>query len=461
MMEKVLSTKYSVLSTLPTVFNKSAIIPTRHTEYMKMQKLLVKNSGSILFFTSSLVLLITFVIFGYSFIQQTFLQDYHNYLNSLSDRIQSDLNIENGQIDTTLYNSDPLTPYPNSSSNSPVYIITNDGYVIERSKPINGFLDSSDMKYLIKFQTPSDINTLTNENWRVLSKNILENNEIIGVVTAFYHNPENAILSQIDDKLQTNIEKIYEQLEIFNGKITTENIDIRKIDFTISFEVVSKFNKVLINNGRNPTFIDPSYVDSVLKSQNEFRTIKDGQTGEEFLTSSQPIISTDGKVQGLISVARSMKFLNELLANFVKFTALLAVALSLILTAIYKILLRNSMNRFIVEQKTKYNEVQEPKKIFFDLKHSFILVDDEKHEIAYASNQYYLCKALFSKPEKRWENDELLEAFGEESEENNHKKVYDTALAINKKLNLKFVLYKDKTFSVNSDYVKLLQKSSI
>jgi hypothetical protein len=100
------------------------------------------------------------------------------------------------------------------------------------------------------------------------------------------------------------------------------------------------------------------------------------------------------------------------------------------------------------------------KNINFDKKTGTIYVDKRKIVIPYASNQYYLCKAVFLNPNKNWEVDELLEKFGEEAMSGATRKIYDAMLAVNKKTGIKLVVHKNKTFKFNQDYIQKLSKGT-
>src|SRR5581483_9497719 len=93
------------------------------------------------------------IFLGYIFIREFILSQTKKQLNEFTHRVVSDLSYKNGTFDTSLYTADPKTPHPNGSSGftSPLYIITTNGFVIERTHPINGFLDASDYKKSLSF----------------------------------------------------------------------------------------------------------------------------------------------------------------------------------------------------------------------------------------------------------------------------------------------------------------------
>ena len=138
----------------------------------------------------------------YIFVRQSSLNQIYDSFMSLSQRIQHDIKYDQGKWDTKLYNADPFTPYPHGSSgfSQPLYIITSEGFVIERNRPISGLLDSSDFKHLLSFSRPQSISTVTNENWRVLSSPIRNKARTIGVVLVAFYNPST---SQLDDVIKS------------------------------------------------------------------------------------------------------------------------------------------------------------------------------------------------------------------------------------------------------------------
>lgn len=396
------------------------------------------------------------VVLGYIFIEQSLSNDSKDFITNIEDRINSSLRYDKGRWDTSLYNSDPLTPYPNASTTFPIYILTQDGYVLERSKPISGILDTSDFKHLAQFQTPTTLNTVINENWRVLAKVLKSDGQDVGVVMVAYYNPDSSFLPQIDTQLMRNLSIIEDQLVVNESGIDLSKLDERKVDYNLSFEIVSKANKVLLNNGRTPSFIDPSYVEEEAQNSGEFRVVWDKQTNTPFLIKSITIKDSTNEEVGIIVVGRSVEFVNKILLSYALFTVIVGVILIPFATFTLNLII---MSEVVLRLRDAENQAFTPKKvILFNSKSSVLTVDTDDIPIVYASNQYYLLKTLFKHPTKRFENDELLESLGEELNDHNFKKIYDASIAINKKLGFKLINYTDKTFMINPDLVGLLHK---
>lgn len=400
-----------------------------------------------------LFLLLLQIFASYSFVYQASIKTIEQKLIKLTDRIEKDLVYMNGKWDTTLYNSDPYTPYPNGSSGftNPLYVITNEGFIIERSEPIRGFLDTSDFKHLAVFTSPQTINAITNESWRVLSKMIISKGKTLGVVVISFYNPKQSEIGEIDNRLKENVELIYSKINVTNGTIDISRIDIRNIHYEYSFEIVDKYNNVLLNNGRVPTFIDPSYFSNEAKNK-RIKVISDSETKEPYYTVSK-ILKYESHPIGMIIAGESIHSLNQTLKKYIYFAVGISIVIIIPLILYTFFVLRRE---FIAIDNNTQKTI---KAILFDKKRSALFVDDKEFGIPYGSHQYYICIALFSQPQKNWEYDELLEKMGDIGEQVNTRKVYDAVLAINKRINLKLIEYKNKTFCINEHLRKSIMRS--
>jgi hypothetical protein len=398
------------------------------------------------------------VITSYFLIQENAINEVNAETEKFAERVKSDFKYENGKWDTTLYNSDPLTPLPNQSGTTPIYVITTDGFVIDRSKPINGFLDTSDYKHLIAFTKHTTLEAASNETWRVLSKQIERDGKVYGVITVAYYQPNESLIKDIDDILSKDVALIDNELKIKDGEVDAGSLDIRNTHFEAAFEVVNRYNKVIINNGRTPTFIDSSYVNEQLNKP-DFQNLIDQNTKEEFIISKKTILDEQNNPVGIVIVGRSINTINQLLANYLLFSTLIGLLLTLPLTILSAYFLNREVQSLVKSKEISEKSPLKLTSIEFNKKESYISINGEKIEIPYATNQYYLCAALFGNPSKRWEQDELLEKFGEDPDSFGARKIYDTAIAINKKLEIKLILYKDKTFRINPELLNLISRN--
>lgn len=402
-----------------------------------------------------LFLFVTFIflfhtIVSYVFVYKTSVQSLESRLETMIKRIDKDLSYANGKWDTTLYNADPLTPYPNGSSGfaNPLYIITSEGFIIERSQPIHGLLDTSDFNHLSTFRTPQTINTITNESWRVVSEPILDGRSVVGVVLLSYYNPQQGSIEEIDKKMKESLHSIIQSLQVTNNKINTQHIDIRNIHYEYSFEIVDKYNNVLLNNGRVPSYIDPSYFAKEIGNKNK-RIAVDSKTGREFVIVTKTLFASNTPI-GIIIAGEPIDALNSTLKKYVYFSFMLGLLVTIPLM-IYTVFIMKKFLRALEDEEKDKTKLGLIKKIQFDKKKSILWINEKQYPIPYASYQYHICSALLHQPNRQWEYDELLEVLGDFGERINTRKVYDAVQAINKRINFRLIEYRNKLFSINPE----------
>ncbi|HSW88933.1 MAG TPA: hypothetical protein VLG12_07255 [Candidatus Saccharimonadales bacterium] len=399
-----------------------------------------------------IVFFIIQLIVGSFLIYQVAINQTTDYLHQVTRRVQEDISYKNGTWDTHRYITDPELP-----GTFPVYILSADGFVIDRWKPIHGYLDTSDVRRLLSYQTPETITTPTNQSWRILSKPIMHGNEILGIITVSYFNQQGNT-TDTDAKLRDSISEIESKIRIKGNTIDTANLDVRDITFGVALQIVDKFNRIIIkNNNTNsidqiPNYIDASYIGTVANAV-PARQVQDADTGERFLLVATPMFDSNGYITGVIVIGRSISYMYEILKNFFIADGILCIGLAGILVLFTLTFVRRYVaiktNSALLEIKKKHIVDH----IAFDKKSGTIILDDHEIHIPYATNQYYLCDALFSAPKKRWEVDELLEKFGEQ-DLTNWRKVYDAMLIINKKvmpiIDNKLIIAQEKTYQINS-----------
>lgn len=367
-------------------------------------------------------------------------------LQNAIQQIHNDITFQNGSWNVSRYNSDP-----NAEGAGPVYILSSDGYVIDRWKPIHGFLDTSDLKHLLSYKTPQTITTPTEQSWRIYSKPVINNGQNLGVITVAFFNPTSQNTKDIDQRLLATTDEVANKLRFQNGAIDTKNIDVRDISYDISFQVVDQYNKVIAKNNntnsidRIPNYIDLSYVGDLL-TQPTFQQITDSQTGERFLFLTSPFVNNN-TVVGVIVTGISIASIGTLLQSFLLAEIIAGILLALLSTYITYLVIRPHLH-----PEENLDSLHEVEHIAFDSKNSTLIFDNIEIAIPYATNQYYLLESLFSNPKKRWETDELLERFGEH-EFGNSRKVYDAMVILNKKvtpiLGIKLIIARDKTYLIN------------
>jgi hypothetical protein len=311
---------------------------------------------------------------------------------------------------------------------------------------------------LISFTTPQQVDTITNEKWRVLSKPIVRNGQTLGVILVAEFNPQNPLIEEIDSKLKETVDTIDRSITYKNNKMDVSHLDIRHLPYDMTFEITDKYNKVILNHGRTPSYIDPSYVNDQF-NKNGISTYVDKRANEMYVLSSKTLYDNNNPI-GVIVIGRSVKDITSVLQLYLLFSCVAGLVLSIPFSmTVYHFMERNK-GFFFVPQKSDQKQVfqQDPKAISFDTSTSILRVDDRSVELVPGTNQYELTSALFEAPERKWDQDILLKRFNEEVTEDNWRKVYDALLAINKKTGIKLVLYKNKTYMMNPEYIRFIKK---
>lgn len=384
------------------------------------------------------------LLFGLFSFYETYINQATSDMSKAAKRIEDDITFSDGTWNLSRYNADP-----DAEGAGPLYILGSDGYVIDRWKPIHGFLDTSDIKHLNSYLTPQTVKTPAQQTWRVYSKQIKQNGQNLGVITVGIYLPSGTLTENTDARLSQAADNLATKVNIKNNLLDVSRIDVRDISFDITYQIVDRYNKIIAKNNntnsidRLPNYIDLSYVGNLLTSPN-IQQIKDTQTGESFLFLTSPL-THNNTVMGVLVVGRSIASLQDLLMKFLLIDSITGIILAGIGTFLVgKIVLPRMQHG---EEK-----LPEIKHITFNKADSLLMLDTNEITIPYATNQYYMCEALFSNPKKRFETDELLERFGEH-DFGNSRKVYDAMLMVNKKaapvLGTRLIITKEKTYQIN------------
>ena len=388
------------------------------------------------------------------------LETARDYLHKTTERVKEDISYKNNRWDVSRYIADGVIPDIN-----PLYIITSDGYIIERWKPIHGLLDVSEFNRLVAYTEPQTINTVTDESWRILSKQVISNGRTVAVITVTAYKPELSDIRLVDEQLKDAISSINSGLIVHGDNIDVSRIDARKLPYTITFQVVNRFNRVLIKNDnttsitRSPTFIDSSYVDNQVNSGE--KTVEDTVTHQSYLTLTTAIYDSSHSIIGIIVVGSPIDSFYEFMEKYTFILAAITIMLMGIFLPFTAKIYKETLSRIKKEKRATYT----PHTIQFIKKECKLLIDQEVIDIPFASLQYYFCSALFSNLHKRWEVDELLEKFGEEINTESWRKVYDTMVALNKKanqyINDKLFIVKNKTYRINEKYITKIKSTKV
>ncbi|MBP9691193.1 hypothetical protein KBD81_03895 [Candidatus Woesebacteria bacterium] len=358
-----------------------------------------------------------------------------NELYKVVNRMNDDIRYKDSRWDLFLLNSDPLLPGGESH-----YIIANDGFVIERWRPIDGLLDTSNLQHILEFTSPKTVTTPSNEKWRVVSVPLRDHNEEIGAVFVSRHMGEGDNIDIADRRLERDLDWALNNITVQNGQIDVSMLDLRQTQYDTSLKVVDRYNQILAktNNSnaieRAPTYIDTSYL----------REFLDGKTpyiywskSIPYLVLAEPVQTEQNETVGVIVVARSQQSLLNTIFQYI----VVIVVFILILIPLYMFWQRRMTT-------------QEPiRTISFDPQDCKIRVGKQLVDIPEDTHQFHIVSALFSNPSKDWSAEEIAKKFDEESEQHLWRRVYDAMLIVNKKgepfIGTKLIVIKDKKFLLN------------
>lgn len=400
-------------------------------------------------------LLVAEVGIGYYLIRQASFSAISDKLQSFAARVRSDVKFENGVWDLSAYNADPLTPHPSGSGGFtyPLYIVTTEGFVIERTAPINGLLDTSDFQRLSQYDKLQTVTAPTEQEWRVLSRPLRKDGVTLGVVLVSYYLPEKYNLQEVDRRLTESMDHLVSQIGTSKNKLDTSRIDARNVYYDITSEVVDRHNKVLFVNGRVPTFVDESYVAREL-SQPSTRIVTDSITGEQFYTHNRVISDSAGNVMGIIVTAQSVANIYELLRYYVIFSLVFSIVLVVPLSIVGFYVIDRE---FLFLNKRKEQMRQNPSHIQFNGEKGILTVGEAEIHIPKQSYQYYLCDTLFSDTDRKWLLEEIASRIHHD-ESDSWKTIYDAHLAINRKAGIKLVSYDDRQYQINPRFASAIRK---
>lgn len=279
----------------------------------------------------------------------------------------------------------------------------------------------------------------------------------VGVITTSFFNPNPSLIEQTDKKLSAAAQGIAQNVTVKNGRPDIRRVDSRLVPIDVSYQIVDQYNTILrksrnVNRvDRTPHFIDPSYIRDELEHLST-RQVHSKNTGNPFLVQSKPLVDQAGDIYGLVVAGTAINQLYAVLMPYIIISgiaALVCLLLCLVVLRQYGAQRARSTQAPVEKPYT----LQDIQRVRFVAKDGTITVNDRTIKLTYATNQYYMCKALFSAPKKRWENDELMEAFGEALDANSWRKAYDAHAAINKKvqpvMSLDLIVVSNKTYQIN------------
>jgi hypothetical protein len=416
-----------------------------------------RNSQTLLGIKILLVVSASFLLYlvaNFYYLRWASYNDIKNGLEQTDARIKGDLVYKNGKWDTSAYDNDLLI-----QQNNPLYIITTNGFVIDRESPINGLLNTSNFQYSSSFTDPKTVTSPSSEQWRMYSEPIIKNKTIKGVVTVGYLQPDPEATKDIDNKLRNAASTIVSKIKMNGDTLEVSNVDARNININISYEIVDKFNRSLASVGGVPSYIDTSYLPELLKGKSA--VVTDSITGASFATLAVPILDKTNNPVGMVVSGYPLKQVNDDLAKQLLFSISSGAVVIVFMLFLLGYLIRKDLRKFAHQLNETISNTLPlmPKNITltFNKENSKITFADKLLKVPYDSNQYYVCKVLFSNTKKRWENDEIVEKIfpevGFEEVNKYWRKVYDAIRGLNEKSQQEFgfdiVIFEAKTCRIN------------
>ena len=404
--------------------------------------------------TAVIVLAVIFVlqIAGGLVIGQTMNVWLGSMLDDVMRRTQADVSIDGDNWDISKYNTDPAI-----KGGYRLYIFSNDGFVVDRQRPIGGFFDISNFKQQSEYTDPQTIHTITGQEWRMYSRIISDSDQEVGVISVASPGPFASNISDVDHQLKQTAAQIASKVRVKNGQADASAVDNRLVPIGTPFQIVNKYNRILAKSQNShsidqlPDTIDATYVLRGLERSGT-KQATDTKTGESFLTASRPLMDNNGNQRGVVIASLPLAANHFALKTYAIFW--ITIDLLAMLPLLILAWRRRNRNR-VIPENTKLLRLQDIESISFVKSENSLQINQHKIPLTYATNQYYLCIALLTSRRRIWETDELIEKFGEQHGDMSWRKVYDTMVNLNKKtsqiMEPKLIITNNKTYQLNPE----------
>lgn len=388
-----------------------------------------------------------YAIVGYFFIRILALRTIQEDLQWMTDRVKSDLFYVNGKWVTTLYKADPLTPHPAGSGGfeDPLYIITRNGFVIERNQLIHGYADTSPLKDILAFSRTQTVEPITDEKWRVLSAPIKDNGQIRGGILVAQQINSEKELTLIDQNLSLNLAALLQAVKAEKESIDLSRLNLATLDGNISVQIIDMHDKVVVNKGRVPTYLDSNQTKELFQSEGT-HILSDTIKKEDFITLNSIIYDVNNNPVAVIVHGKSLKTLYKMLDAY-RFYNISAFVISLICIPWLFILMKKAF--FIYFRKRTLD-------IRFDPQLGFLYIDHDTFHFDKDTHQFRMLVTLFSESDMQWDRKVLAKKL----QVKNLRTLYDALLIINKKINVKLICYHDNNYFINEVYRSSIQKNT-
>lgn len=306
----------------------------------------------------------------------------------------------------------------------PVYVFSASGFTNVRIKPIGGFLDSGSFDFNSYFQTPQTYQfPEINAAYRLYSKVISEKNIPEISILVGYNTSDKIFIP--DDQLLAAADIMSSQIKIVGGKVDASKVQTLSVPSPIQVLIIDKFNRILKSNGTIPSYIDRSYAAEELKWIGKYRTIIDQSTSNHFL-----VYTTKWHDDVIVVSGYPLTQANSSLSKQLVFSVGTGAVVILILLLLLAFLLQKEISTLLVKAEKAVQKVfyvsHRAGAFGFDQDTGLIYLGGKKMEVPVKTKQYYICKFLFSKPNKNWENDEIMDRLPEHALETEALDTYDS-----------------------------------
>ncbi|MBI5620982.1 hypothetical protein HY949_04330 [Candidatus Gottesmanbacteria bacterium] len=400
-----------------------------------------------------LILFVLYLIVAYFVIRTLSYQDIQSYLRDAAGKVSGDFDYNGGTWNTNNYLSDTTTP-----SESPLYIFSLDGFVIDRMNVIRGFLDTSNAAYASSFPEPKTIISPVGEQWRVFSYPILRDGNERGVILLGYFEPAGRPQQELDELLLTTAKMLDRQISFPNGVMDATAIVDKEFEHNISFEIIDIFNISHKSVGGPPAYIDKSYLQDILRRK-DFWTVAEDRSEMNYLVYARPIIA-QGSAVGIVVMGKALDQLDQTLGNLLAISAVTGALLVFMFSGFTIYLYRHDIRGIIKERLAALSAPRciEVKQIAFEPRlHTITVNGVQSIPIPPDSYQYDICAVLFKHPRKAYDVFDLSDALGEGDDGKNMKRrIYDAVEAINARIidlvGAKLIVYQDKKYFINPSF---------
>ncbi len=261
--------------------------------------------------------------------------------------------------------------------------------------------------------------------WWLQAQEIKERDRTLGmIVVAVKDQPVPA--QPIEPKLMRALSEIKTYL-LFDGRdIVVQGLDLYQLSLVDSYVVLDQQGQILSQQGSLPIKTNMNLIKATAEKNSFFINLS-GKQSQRFAQIAKSLPEKNGadlntaQIYTIFLFQPALSWQREL--GWLLVTALITAGLIIVITQKKQ---KKVIYQVNFDQETGLLQLEENQ------------LREKKIKIPLDTNQYYVLKALWQDPEKKWANDELVDqVFGEDVDVKEHtKKIYDAVRAINQKIDL-------------------------